>query len=184
MTSRVPPCSDFESPSAETVTSSRVPCVEKAGRFAVTMTAATLAVRRLAPRVLTPRRSSIACSDCLVKGALLRRVAGAVEADHEAIADELVLAHALDRREILDARERRRGRRRRDQGRRAKGYGELAKQWERSAAHATIPFHAGSVARSVPMHSLPISAWNIENLSGCRVPGPLHSGQSFLPGRQ
>ncbi|MNL46184.1 hypothetical protein D3C87_1688710 [compost metagenome] len=56
---------------AETVTSTRVPWVEKGGRFAVTITAATLAVRMLAPRVLTPRRSSIACRDCLVKGVLL-----------------------------------------------------------------------------------------------------------------
>jgi hypothetical protein len=71
VTRSVPPCRDFASPSAETVTSSRVPCVENAGRFAVTITAATFAVRSVVPRVLTPRRSSIACKDCLVKGVLL-----------------------------------------------------------------------------------------------------------------
>ena len=56
---------------AETVTSMRVPCVPKAGRFAVTITAATLPVRRVCPRMLTPSRSNIAVSDCLVKGMLL-----------------------------------------------------------------------------------------------------------------
>ena len=59
------------SPIAETVTSMRVPCVPKGGRLAVTMTAATLPVVIVWPRTLTPRRSSIACSDCLVNGLLL-----------------------------------------------------------------------------------------------------------------
>jgi hypothetical protein len=40
-------------------------------RFAVTMTAATFAVRSVAPRVLTPSRSSMATSDWRVKGELL-----------------------------------------------------------------------------------------------------------------
>ena len=70
VTSRVPPCRFLASPSAETVTSIRVPWVPKAGRLPVTMTAATLPVRMVAPRMLTPMRSSIACSDCLVKGML------------------------------------------------------------------------------------------------------------------
>ena len=56
----------------ETVTSMRVPWVPKAGRLAVTITAATLPVRIVCPRMLTPSRSSIACSDCLVNGMLLR----------------------------------------------------------------------------------------------------------------
>ena len=38
---------------------------------------------------------------------VVERVAGAVEADHQAVADELVLAHALDIGEVLDARRRR-----------------------------------------------------------------------------
>jgi hypothetical protein len=38
---------------------------------AVTITAATLPVRSVWPRMLTPRRSSIACSDWRVKGMLL-----------------------------------------------------------------------------------------------------------------
>jgi hypothetical protein len=49
-----------------------VPWVPKAGRLPVTITAATLPVRIVAPRMLTPMRSSIACSDCLVKGMLFR----------------------------------------------------------------------------------------------------------------
>ena len=38
---------------------------------------------------------------------VVERVAGAVEADDQAVADELVLAHALDVGEVLDARRRR-----------------------------------------------------------------------------
>lgn len=67
----MPPWRFLASPSAETVTSMRVPWVAKAGRLPVTITAATLPVRMVAPRMLTPMRSSIACSDCLVKGMLL-----------------------------------------------------------------------------------------------------------------
>ena len=52
--------------------SMRVPCVPNGGRLAVTITAATLPVRSVWPRMLTPSRSSIAVSDCLVKGMLLR----------------------------------------------------------------------------------------------------------------
>ena len=47
------------------------------------------------------------------EGRVVEGVAGAAEADDEAVADELVLAHALDLGEILDARQR--------QGRRAVG---------------------------------------------------------------
>ena len=49
----------------------RVPCAAKGGRLAVTITAARFWVRIVAPRVLTPRRSSMAWSDCLVNGMLL-----------------------------------------------------------------------------------------------------------------
>jgi len=44
----------------------------KAGRLAVTITAATFLVLSVASRVLTPRRSSMASRLCLVKGALRR----------------------------------------------------------------------------------------------------------------
>jgi hypothetical protein len=40
----------------------------------------------------------------LGEGRIVDRVAGSIETDHEAIADELVLAHALDIGEVLDAR--------------------------------------------------------------------------------
>ena len=50
--------------------SMREPWAEKPGRLAVTMTAATFLVLSVAPRVLTPRRSSIDCTDCRVKGEL------------------------------------------------------------------------------------------------------------------
>ena len=42
----------------------------------------------------------------LGEGDVVERVAGAVEADDEAVADQLVLPHALDIGEILDARRR------------------------------------------------------------------------------
>ncbi len=42
----------------------------------------------------------------LGEGDVVERVAGAVEADHEAVADQLVLPHALDIGEVLDARRR------------------------------------------------------------------------------
>lgn len=57
---------------ADTVTSIREPWLAKAGRLAVTITAATLAVFRLASRVLTLKCSSIALSDWLVKAELRR----------------------------------------------------------------------------------------------------------------
>jgi tetratricopeptide (TPR) repeat protein len=47
----------------------------------------------------------------LGEGNIVEGVAGAVEADHQAVADELVLPHALDISEVLDARSRSRIRR-------------------------------------------------------------------------
>ena len=44
---------------AETDTSMLAPAAEKAGRLAVTITAAMFLVSRLKPRVCTPNRSSI-----------------------------------------------------------------------------------------------------------------------------
>jgi len=58
------------SPSALTEMSMRVPWPEKAGRLAVTITAATFLVCMVSPRVLTPSRSSMVCRLCWVKGAL------------------------------------------------------------------------------------------------------------------
>ena len=46
----------------------------------------------------------------LGEGDVVQRVAGAVEADDEAVADQLVLPHAFDVGEILDPRGRARGR--------------------------------------------------------------------------
>ena len=104
MSTSEPPASEVASPSEDTVMSMREPLPTKAGSSAVTMTAAMLRVRALELRTLMPMRSSIDCSDCSVNGELRRRVAGAVEADHQAVADELVGAHALHRDDVLDAR--------------------------------------------------------------------------------
>ncbi len=104
VTSRTPPCRLVASPSAETVTSMRVPWAAKAGRSAETMTAATLAVFSVVPRVLTPRRSSMPIRLCCVNGALRSVSPVLVEADHEAAADQHVVANAFDIDDVLDAR--------------------------------------------------------------------------------
>ena len=70
VTIRVPPCRLLASPIADTVTSNREPGAAKAGRLAVTITAATSLVLGVAARVLTPRRSRDDCRLCWVKGAL------------------------------------------------------------------------------------------------------------------
>ena len=41
---------------------------------------------------------------CWVNGAFFRLVAGAVQADHQAVADQHVVADALDLDQVLDAR--------------------------------------------------------------------------------
>ena len=82
----------------------RLPGRAKAGRLAVTMTAATFLVASLASlsRVLTPSRSSMPISVCRVKIEVAQPVAGAVQPDHQAIADQLVVADALDIGDVLD----------------------------------------------------------------------------------
>jgi hypothetical protein len=68
----MPPIKLVASPSAETAMSIRLPGRAKAGRLAVTITAATLRVssRASLSRVFTPRRSSMPISDCLVNMAV------------------------------------------------------------------------------------------------------------------
>ena len=72
VTRSVPPIRSFASPRADTPTSIRLPPRAKAGRLAVTITAATFLVCSLLSwsRVFTPSRSSIPISDCRVKTAL------------------------------------------------------------------------------------------------------------------
>ena len=95
----------------------RVPWPAKAGRLAVTITAATFLVCMVSPRVLTPSRSSMVWMDCWVKGAFLQGVAGAVQADHQAIADQHVVADAFDIDQVLDPGEGKDGAWGRPQGR-------------------------------------------------------------------
>ena len=68
VTSSVPPVRLVASPRAETATSIRLPLRAKAGRSAVTITAAMFLVESLATwsRVFTPSRSSIPISDSRV----------------------------------------------------------------------------------------------------------------------
>ena len=76
------------------------------GRLAVTITAATLPVRSVCAADVDAEPLQHRLQRLLGEGDVVERVAGAVEADHEAVADELVLAHALDVGEVLDARRR------------------------------------------------------------------------------
>ena len=62
----VPPNSEAASPSEETLTSMRAPDSTKAGRLAVTITAATFLARARPSSVAMPRFSSIARIDCSV----------------------------------------------------------------------------------------------------------------------
>ena len=80
----------------------RVPWVPKAGRLAVTITAATLPVRMFGAAGVDAEALQHRLQRLLGEGDVVERVAGAVEADHEAVADQLVLAHALDVGEVLD----------------------------------------------------------------------------------
>ena len=68
------------------------------------MTAATFLVLSALPRVLTPSRSSMATRLSWVNIELRRRVAGAVQADDQAVADQHVAAHALEVGDVLDPR--------------------------------------------------------------------------------
>ena len=68
----MPPNRLFASPMDETVTSIFDPVAAKAGRRAVTMTAAMFLVSMVAPRVLTPMRSIIEIKLCWVMGTLRR----------------------------------------------------------------------------------------------------------------
>ena len=76
----------------------------KAGRLAVTITAATLAVRMFSPRGVDAEALEHRLQALLGEGRVVEAVAGAVEADHQAVADQLVVAHALDIDDVLDAR--------------------------------------------------------------------------------
>ena len=93
-----------------------MPLAAKGGRLAVTITAAAFLVLRLALRVLTPSRSIMLSSDWRSIGAVAQAVARAVEAEHDAIADQLVVAHAFDIDDVLQPRA--------GEGRRAKAGGD------------------------------------------------------------
>ncbi len=74
----------------------------------------------------------------LGEGDVVERVAGAVEADDEAVADELVLPHALDVGEVLDARCRA-CRRDRERQRRQRGAGHPNNPHPTNAWHPLLP---------------------------------------------
>src|SRR3712207_8599688 len=59
-----------------------------------------LMIRRPPRSTLFPYTTLFRSERCVVEA-----VAGAVEADHETVADELILPHAFDGREVLDPRQ-------------------------------------------------------------------------------
>ena len=112
--SKLPPRRLCALPIDDTVMSIVWPGFENGGSVACTVTAATL---RSCGLTLSGT-STPSCAEHVLDGLdrerrLARLIAGAVEADDEAIADELVAANAGDRREVLDALGARRARTRR-----------------------------------------------------------------------
>jgi hypothetical protein len=88
---------------AEAVTSMRVPCVANGyGRH--------VAGANLLAADIDAEPLEHALQGLLGERRVVERIAGTVEADHEAIANQLVLANTLDIREVLDARSRSRAR--------------------------------------------------------------------------
>jgi hypothetical protein len=112
----------------------------------VTITAATLPVRMVADAHALEHR----LQRLLGEGNVVEGVAGAVEADDEAVADQLVLPHAFDVGEVLDSRRRahgQRGQRQRHQ-RRA---GHLKNSCRSDAGHPLLPAEVlGRTRASLP----------------------------------
>ena len=86
----------------------RVPDVAKAGRLAVTMTPATLRTRSWSLSDVDAEAIEHRLQRLLGEGRVAHRVAGALQADHQPVAEELVLAHALNDGDVLDPRRLRR----------------------------------------------------------------------------
>ncbi len=86
------------------MTSIWVPWRAKPGSFAVTMTAATFLVLRAAVAGIDAEPLQHADQAFPGEDRLVQRVAGAVEPDHQAVADQHVLADALEIGDVLDAR--------------------------------------------------------------------------------
>jgi len=84
------------------VTSIRVPWVPNAGRFAGDHDRGDVAGADGGAADVDPHALQHRLQRLLGEGDIVEGVAGAVEADHEAVADQLVLAHAFDIGEILD----------------------------------------------------------------------------------
>ena len=83
----------------------RLPLRAKAGSSAVTMTAAMFLVASFGHLVAGVDAEPFQHADQRLAGEhrVVELVAGAVQADHQAIADQLVLANALDIGDVLDA---------------------------------------------------------------------------------
>ena len=105
MTSSVPPVRLVASPRAETATSIRLPLRAKAGSSAVTITAAMFLVCELRHLVAGVDAQPLQHADQRFAGehGVVQLVAGVVQPDHQAVADQLVLADALDVGDVLDA---------------------------------------------------------------------------------
>ena len=100
VSTRMPPCRLVASPMAAAVESMRMPGWAKAGRVAVTITAAVFFTRMVVGETATPIRSSILVRLWLEK-MVCWRVAGSRQPDHHAVADQLVFADAFHRNQIF-----------------------------------------------------------------------------------
>ena len=82
----------------------RAPDLTKGGRLAVTMTAATFLARARPPSRGDAEIFQHGADRLLGEGRVAQAVAGALQADDQAVADELVVARALQLSDVLDAR--------------------------------------------------------------------------------
>ena len=99
----MPPRRLVESPIAATVISMRVPGWAKGGRSAVTSTAAVFRTRTSVGETVTPMR----CNRFVrlwVEKMVVFLIAGAVQAHHQTIADQLIVPHAFNRNQVFQAR--------------------------------------------------------------------------------
>jgi hypothetical protein len=101
---KVPPRRLLALPIDETLTSMAWPGWAKGGSCAVIITEATLRSCMLVPAgTVTPICCSRAFRLCVVKGVCVVWSPGAIEPHDQAVAHQLVVAHALHRGHFLDA---------------------------------------------------------------------------------
>src|SRR5262249_56084731 len=100
---------------------------------------------------------------------VVEEIAGLVEPDDEAIADELVLAHAFDVREVLDAR-----------GRACRQTGRQQERCRRDRGEATLTRPGHRLLPAAGLRSPPQS--RLQHLTGCQLrPTPVPAPNPLKP---